>query len=53
MLFNKKAEEEFMNDFPTAAKRPSTVTPSTGGAGYRRAPARATARRPAPSSMRG
>ncbi len=29
MLFNKKAEEEYMNDFPTAAKRPSTVTPST------------------------
>lgn len=27
MLFNKKAEEEFMHDFSTA-KRPSTVTPS-------------------------
>src|SRR5438034_1962988 len=27
MLFNKKAEEEFMNDF-SAAKRPSTTVPS-------------------------
>ena len=51
MLFNKKAEEEFMHDFSTT-KRPSTATPSAVEPAHPR-PARSTARRPAPSSTRG